>query len=186
AQIWAQTLAIPQDRVTLAADFFQSGGHSLKATVLMTTIQQQLNVKVPLVEIFKTPTIDGLARFIKENTTFTQEHITPEPVEQKEYYPLSPAQKRLYILQQMNLESVIYNMPEIIALPKQAGKEKLEHTFRQLIHRHESLRTSFHLAAGTPVQQVHGYRDISFFIDYYGAGPGSGQSDQKGASTETL
>ncbi|MCP4150846.1 MAG: hypothetical protein GY757_24075, partial [bacterium] len=40
------------------------GGHSLKGTVLLTRISQELNVDLPLAEVFKTPTIEGLANII--------------------------------------------------------------------------------------------------------------------------
>ncbi|MCP4217401.1 MAG: non-ribosomal peptide synthetase, partial [bacterium] len=87
------------------------------------------------------------------------------PVEKKEYYPLSSAQKRMYILQQMEMNSTIYNMPQTIPLPQELDADKLEKTFRQLIRRHESLRTSFHMVNEKPVQRVHD--NVDFAIDHF-------------------
>ncbi|MCS4483579.1 phosphopantetheine-binding protein, partial [Clostridium botulinum] len=38
-------------------NFFDLGGHSLKATILMSKIHKELNREVPLKELFKSPTI---------------------------------------------------------------------------------------------------------------------------------
>lgn len=74
--------------------------------------------------------------------------------EQKEYYRLSSAQKRLYLLQQMDLESIVYNMPYVISLDKDTDKAKIEEVFRKLISRHESFRTSFELIGEDPIQKI--------------------------------
>ena len=85
------------------------------------------------------------------------------PVEEKEYYALSSAQKRMYILQQMDLNSTAYNMPQIIPLPGEIDIDKLEESFKKLINRHESLRTSFHMIGDQPVQRIH--EDVEFEIE---------------------
>ncbi|MCP5054984.1 MAG: AMP-binding protein, partial [bacterium] len=67
--------------------------------------------------------------------------------------------KRLYILWQMEPDGLVYNMPQFIVL--EGGQEsepdtgKLEDAFKQLIQRHESLRTSFHMIDDQPVQIIH-------------------------------
>ncbi|MCP5106334.1 MAG: hypothetical protein GY950_23315, partial [bacterium] len=101
AVLWSEVLGIPVDSVGITADFFRSGGHSLTATMLTAKIHKVFDVKVPLTEIFQRPTIRELAQYIGESV---RERFTGlEAVEKREYYPLSFAQKRLYILQQMEL-----------------------------------------------------------------------------------
>ncbi|MDQ1350780.1 MAG: hypothetical protein QG657_1082, partial [Acidobacteriota bacterium] len=78
-----------------------------------------------------------------------------EPVEKKDYYVLSPAQKRLFILQQMESETTSYNMPMVIPLTKGFNRQQLETALKALIDRHESLRTSFTVIEDEPVQRVH-------------------------------
>ena len=73
----------------------------------------------------------------------------------KDYYPLSSAQKRLYILQEMDPDNVVYNVPTKISLGEDAELDRIENTFRTLINRHESFRTSFYMIDGEPVQKVH-------------------------------
>ncbi|MCP4214638.1 MAG: AMP-binding protein, partial [bacterium] len=99
-RIWEALLTTPgQSPITIGIDdnFFQLGGHSLKATVLISRLHKETEVVVPLAEVFKTPTIRGLAQFITHSLKNT--FVSIEPVEKKEYYPLSSAQKRMYILQ---------------------------------------------------------------------------------------
>ncbi|HLP62676.1 MAG TPA: condensation domain-containing protein, partial [Candidatus Deferrimicrobium sp.] len=164
ATIWSEVLGIETDKIGIDADFFALGGHSLKATIMAARIHKQWNVKIPLVEIFKTPTIREMARQI---TAAAHElYAAVEPVEKKDYYPLSSAQKRLYILQNMENRATGYNMPLILLLETEHGgmpEELLEKVFKQLIQRHESLRTSFIMMDEEPAQRVHD--DVEFEID---------------------
>ncbi|MCP4213107.1 MAG: AMP-binding protein, partial [bacterium] len=153
--IWAGILGREEETMGIDADFFEIGGHSPKATLLTARIHKELDVKVPLVEIFENPTIRGISRYIEK--TGKEEFLSIKPVEKKEYYPLSTAQKRMYILQQMNPQSTAYNMPEIIPLNGEPDREELENCINKLIRRHESFRTSFHVHREEPVQRVHDY-----------------------------
>ncbi|MCP4153928.1 MAG: hypothetical protein GY757_39745, partial [bacterium] len=113
-KIWADILGTQKKEIGIDDNFFDIGGHSLKATVMASKIHKEFNVKLPLPEIFKKSTIRTLAETIKE---FTRDnYVAIEPTEKKEYYILSSAQKRLFILQQMELESTAYNMPLTIPL----------------------------------------------------------------------
>ncbi|MCP4157035.1 MAG: non-ribosomal peptide synthetase, partial [bacterium] len=133
-------------------NFFQLGGHSLSAVLMVSRIYKTFNVRLPLAEVFRKPTIRGLAQYIKKAAG--NKYQAMEPVEKKDYYHLSAAQKRLYVLQQIDLENTVYNMPETIPLQEGADITRLETTFKKLIKRHESLRTSFHMVAGGPVQRI--------------------------------
>jgi tyrocidine synthetase-3 len=160
--IWSQVLGIEREKISINSNFFELGGHSLKATVLISRIHKELNVKIPMTEFFVYPTISALSGYIKEAARDRYSSI--EPVEEKEYYVLSSAQKRLYILQQMDLDSTAYNIPERIPLAGNLYIEKLQEAFSKLIERHASLRTSFHLVNDCPVQRVH--REVEFEIEY--------------------
>jgi acyl carrier protein len=67
-EIWCEVLGIDPLKVSRSIgiddNFFDLGGHSLKATALVSTLHEKLNIKIPLVEIFKTPTIRGIAAVI--------------------------------------------------------------------------------------------------------------------------
>ncbi|UCH98461.1 MAG: amino acid adenylation domain-containing protein, partial [Candidatus Aminicenantes bacterium] len=152
-KIWSDILSIDETELSIDVNFFEVGGHSLKATVLANKIHKNFNAKVSLESIFRFPTLRGLGEYLKKAERDDFNAI--EVVEQKEYYGLSSAQKRLYVLQQMDKESTGYNVPMIKVLEGIIRMDRLESTFEKLIQRHESLRTSFELLENEPVQKVH-------------------------------
>ncbi len=163
AKLWSEVLEIEEDHIGIDADFFESGGYSWKATLLISRIHQVLNVRLPLSEFFRNPTIRALSAYI--DAAAKDRYVAIQPVERKDYYPLSSAQKRLYILQQMEPDSVAYNMPQFLPLPGEVDQQKMAATFRKLIARHESLRTSFLIVGDEPVQRVH--HTVDFAVEYY-------------------
>jgi amino acid adenylation domain-containing protein len=152
--IWAEVLGIEKDKISIDANFFDLGGHSLKATMMVSKIRKLLNVQVPLVEVFETPGIKGISQYIaglKEDP-----FISLEPVEKKEYYPLCSAQKRMYILNLLEgKDAVTYNISNMLQINGKLDIPGLEKAFKKLIHRHEALRTSFAMIEDNPVQIVH-------------------------------
>ncbi len=191
AELWCEVLAVGGDtnlRVGMGDNFFDLGGHSLKATVLAAKIHKELGVEVPLDQIFKTPTIGGLAEYIEGRDKGRGGWEDIEPVQTMPHYPLSPAQKRLYLLHRMNPGGTVYNMPQTIPLADAPEVGKLEEIFLRLIGRHESLRTSFEMVEEKPVQRVH--EEIRFKIEEYEAGSfltknaSTENASTKNASTE--
>ncbi|MCP4148778.1 MAG: AMP-binding protein, partial [bacterium] len=184
AEIWAGILGIPREEIGIDDNFFEIGGHSLRATVMVSKIHKEFNVKLSLAEIFKTPLIRTLADKIEG--LGESKFDTLVPIEKKEYYPLSSAQKRMYILQQMDLNSTAYNMPLILPMGKEIETIRLEATIRGLIDRHESLRTTFEYLGEEPVQRIHDRIDfdIAYFDDPQKAAPTIQTPDAKtGADT---
>jgi amino acid adenylation domain-containing protein len=164
SQIWADVLNINKDLIGINSDFFELGGHSLKASYLVSRIHKELDINVPLMEMFKRPTIRELSRLIEE---FGEEKYAPvKAAEQKEYYVLSSAQKRLYVIQEMDRENTIYNVPIVETLDIDIDKDTFENTLKKLLARHESLRTSFELVHDVPVQRVHDVNSLDFSIDH--------------------
>ncbi|MCP5105825.1 MAG: AMP-binding protein, partial [bacterium] len=154
AAIWAKTLKV--ENIGINSDFFDLGGSSLKAIGMISRVHRQMNVKLPLTEVFRVPTIRALARLIEDSAG--DDYAAIEPAPQMDYYPLSSAQKRLYILQQLEPELTVYNMPMVFTMFTDGGEpdiERLERTFKKLIQRHECLRTSFIMHDGHPVQRIH-------------------------------
>jgi amino acid adenylation domain-containing protein len=162
AEIWGEVLQVDKERIGIDANFFEFGGHSLRATVLVSRLHKEFNVKVPLTEVFKTPTIRELAGYLKRSAQDKYSSIEPAPG--KDYYALSPAQKRLYVLQQMDLESIGYNVPGIVEFEEKPDKERLENALEELVRRHESLRTSFVVIDDEPVQEINDVRELELGI----------------------
>jgi len=161
AALWADVLSVEQSAISADINFFELGGHSLKATILISRIHKELNVKMNLGDIFQHPTIRELASRIKESKG--TRHLSIKPVEDREYYHVSSAQHRLYVIYQMDPESCGYNMPTFLPLHGGVDIETFEKTFKELIERHESLRTSFYMLDEEPVQRIH--KRIDFKIE---------------------
>jgi amino acid adenylation domain-containing protein len=164
--IWAGVLELPEESIGIDANYFRLGGHSLSAVRLLSRIHQQFQVKIPLAEFFRIPHIRGLSDYMAN----TAGHgFTPvEPVEKMDYYPLSSAQSRIFILQTMDPKGTGYNTPMVVELTGPLESGKLERVLKMLIARHQSFRTSFHMLEDRPIQLVH--EDVEFAIQYRDAG----------------
>jgi non-ribosomal peptide synthetase component F/acyl carrier protein len=163
--IWSNLLHIEESAIGIDADFFEFGGHSLKAMVLLSKIDKEFKVKVPLIEVFKQPTIRELARYIKESNDKEGKFTFIEPTEKREYYSLSSAQRGIFTIQQMAPKSTAYNSTFVMMFIGELDRERLEKVFCELIRRHECLRTSFEWVGDEPMQRIHetGELDIKYY-----------------------
>ncbi|MGQ3480236.1 amino acid adenylation domain-containing protein [Paenibacillus sp. TY11] len=151
ASIWKEVLEL--ERIGMKDNFFEAGGHSLRATHVISLIHKELHKNVQLKDLFQHPTIEQLAQVIEALEQTTYESI---PVsENKPFYAISSAQKRMYILNQLDGAGISYNIPGALTLTGSLDHTALDNAFRQLIDRHETLRTSFETMNGEPVQRVH-------------------------------
>ncbi|MGG0120491.1 amino acid adenylation domain-containing protein [Bacillus paranthracis] len=156
AKIWSDVLGV--EKIGINDNFFEHGGHSLRATMLMFKIHKQLNKEVSLKELFKYPTIKELGLYIENSEEKMYSKI--EKIEEKEYYEASSAQKRMYMLQQFDKDSTAYNMPVIFELEGKVDKNKIEETFKKLTRRHEALRTYFEVFNGEIIQKLQEYHEL--------------------------
>jgi len=166
AKTWQAFFGIP--RIGITDDFFELGGDSLKATALAAKIHKELDVPLPLTELFNSPTIKGLARFIDKSRQ--EKFLAFEIAEEKDFYPLSSAQKRLFLLQHIGFKNTAYNLPSIFILEGEPNPAKLRDTFNRLIQRHAVLRTSFHIINAEPAQVIH--PGIDFNLEFIELTPG--------------
>ncbi|MVO98614.1 non-ribosomal peptide synthetase [Paenibacillus lutrae] len=83
---------------------------------------------------------------------------------EQEYYPLSSAQKRVYILQHFEGGSESYNTPAALLLEGRLDRDLLQRAFQGIVERHESLRTSFHMKDGAIVQKIQ--KEVHFGMEF--------------------
>jgi iturin family lipopeptide synthetase A len=162
ADIWQRFFGI--EKIGVLDDLFDLGGDSLKAINIIAIIQKELKVTIPIKQFFDHSTIEGVAKHIV--SAGKGEFISIKPAEEKEYYILSSAQKRLYILQEIDKDSIAYNSPQVVRLEGALEGEQLRQAVGKLIHRHESLRTSIRMVESEPVQKVHQIADIRLPFQY--------------------
>ncbi len=82
--------------------------------------------------------------------------------QQKYSHPLSCGQQSLWFLHQNTPESAAYNVAFTARICSQVDATTLRHVFQTLINRHPSLRSTFSLQEGQPIQTVHGYQEVYF------------------------
>ncbi len=63
--IWADVLGIEESRISIDADFFDMGGHSLKIAIMAGKIHKKFDIAISLADIFKIPTVRGISSLIK-------------------------------------------------------------------------------------------------------------------------
>jgi len=85
-------------------------------------------------------------------------------VEEKEYYPLSAAQMRMFFLSRLDSDSTAYNLTQALKINGEFDIDNLKEVLKQLVARHEAFRTSFEIIEGKPVQKIHD--KVDFKVDY--------------------
>ncbi len=161
--IWKDVLDLT--RVSRDCDFFEVGGHSLNATLLVSRVNKEFEVKFPLREVFKRRTLKEMVRYIKEAEIKAYSAIAK--IEDREFYPVSAAQKRVYTLTRFDKGGIAYNAPIVMEMKGTPDITTFEEAFNGLIRLHESLRTSFYLQGGEIVQKIH--QDVDFTLEYLAA-----------------
>ncbi len=151
AGIWGEVLGI--ERVGIHESFFALGGHSLLATQVVSRIRSVLGAELPLRQLFESPTIANLARVLQSSGNAVQAPpILPVPRDHD--LPLSFAQQRLWLVDQIEPGNLAYNMPLALRLTGEVDPGLLERIFSEIVRRHEALRTTFASRDGWPVQVI--------------------------------
>ncbi|MBB5647627.1 non-ribosomal peptide synthetase/type I polyketide synthase [Pedobacter cryoconitis] len=153
--------------ITYADDFFELGGDSLKALVMIGRIHRLFGIEISITEFFNCSSVRLLSENIKnkinqnEGTAIQYQGLKAAAVQ--EYYTLSSVQQRLYFQYKFDQNSLSYNLPYCFVMEGEVDYSKLNYAFTQIIERHESLRTRFVEIEGTPFQQI--IADPAFTIE---------------------
>jgi amino acid adenylation domain-containing protein len=159
AEIWQELVGAT--KVSRSDNFFELGGHSLKASQAVARIRQRLGRSLNLKDFFSAPTLAALAELVDARDTAAGDYIDPAPVpaDPDAGYPLSFAQRRLWLLQTSRPDQMHYNMVGGFVLEGGIEADALARAFAALVARHEVLRTRFALRRGEPRQIVDAASD---------------------------
>ncbi len=102
--------------------------------------------------------------YLKTKSTGGNFYSPISKVEEREYYPLSAAQMRMFLLSRLDSDSTAYNLTQALKINGEFNIDRLTEVITQLVHRHEALRTSFDIVEGEPVQKIH--NSVDFKVDY--------------------
>jgi amino acid adenylation domain-containing protein len=150
AEIWCQVLG--REEIGIHDDFFELGGHSLLATRIVSQVRDAFEIDLPLRVAFEATTIAALAAVIGNQDRRQAPPIVPTPRDQA--LPLSFAQRRLWFLNQLAPGHAFYNVPIAVRLTGPLNVAALTRAFREIVRRHETLRTSFTAIDGSAMQLV--------------------------------
>ncbi|PRS13395.1 non-ribosomal peptide synthetase [Bacillus pumilus] len=152
AAIWEDILDV--DRVYKEDQFFDLGGHSLKATQTISRINHEFSIKAPLKILFESKHLAHLAQMVDDikEAPAVQEANIPK-LEKRTSYELSHAQKRIWFLSTLE-KSHHYNILGAWKLTGQLHIQALTKAIGLLTKRHEALRATFQSLGGKPVQLI--------------------------------
>ncbi|MEU0481695.1 amino acid adenylation domain-containing protein, partial [Streptosporangium sp. NPDC006013] len=165
AAVWEEVLGITP--IGDHDDFFELGGHSLLATQLVARLRSVLGAEVPIEAVFEHPTVARLAAALPQSGTVTGERpegasgepLGKAPVEAPGEpddgpLPLSFAQRRIWFMDQMHPDQSAYTIAMTLELEGELDERALRAAVQEIVHRHETLRTTFPAPDGEPVQMV--------------------------------
>ncbi|WP_026061893.1 non-ribosomal peptide synthetase, partial [Rhodococcus rhodochrous] len=151
ASVFADVLGL--DRVGLDDDFFALGGNSLIATQAVSRIGESLGGRVALRAIFEASTVEALAAAVEADSSGAAR--TPLVAGRRpERVPLSLAQQRMWFLNRFDPESAVNNIPVAVHLSGALDVSALGTALRDVVARHESLRTVYPDVDGYGYQKV--------------------------------
>ncbi|AYF77083.1 amino acid adenylation domain-containing protein [Nocardia yunnanensis] len=130
------------ERVGADDDFFELGGNSLIATRAVSRINEALEAGVSVRELFETATVSGLAARIVPGTAAGSRPALVA-AERPARVPLSLAQQRMWVLNQLDPESPAYNIPMVLRLTGALDIAALTQAAEDVLTRHEVLRTRY-------------------------------------------
>ncbi|WP_395705350.1 amino acid adenylation domain-containing protein [Rhodococcus ruber] len=151
ASVFGEVLGV--ERVGLDDDFFALGGNSLVATRVAARLGQALDAQVPVRMLFEAPDVAGLAARLESHAgEGARAALVARP--RPERVPLSLAQQRMWFLNRFEPESTAYNIPVALRLSGALDVGVLAAAVRDVVARHEVLRTVYPEVDGVGYQQV--------------------------------
>jgi amino acid adenylation domain-containing protein len=163
SEIWRDVLGL--DQVGIHDNFFSLGGHSLKVIRVSGQINKKFGVKLSLRDLFQYCTISSQSDLVRGGKRESYQAVVH--IEDSLDYELSHAQKRLWILDQLESSQVAYNMHSSYELEGVLDVDALEWSLKEVMLRHESLRTIITTDSGGPRQRVVNMEDTHWSIEYH-------------------
>ncbi|MFE0020273.1 non-ribosomal peptide synthase/polyketide synthase [Amycolatopsis sp. NPDC059021] len=139
------------ERVGVEDDFFDLGGHSLLATRLISRARTELDAELAIKDLFEAPTPALLAERAGAGAPPRSAVVA---VSRPERVPLSAAQQRLWLVEQLDQNAAAYTYPLVVRVRGALDTGALRAAFADVLERHEVLRTVFTDVGGTPYQCI--------------------------------
>ncbi|WP_238421474.1 non-ribosomal peptide synthetase [Gordonia sp. 'Campus'] len=160
-------------------DFFAAGGTSLSAARLVATLAG-MGHRITVADVFEQPTVEGLAARVRpavdpSGATVPTLASTPDDTQIPVELPLTPEQMDLWLRWRTQPEFTGYLMP--FAMPVDAPVHDIRRALREIVTRHDALRTGFPMRGAQPVQHrwdvdaVGAHLDAELAVEVYVSTP---------------
>ncbi|WP_018157652.1 non-ribosomal peptide synthetase [Demetria terragena] len=151
-----KVLSLPTETpIGVDDDFFRLGGHSLLATRLVARINAACGVRATLRDVFDHPTVSGLADLVDglrdaapDESDQALSSVRPEQI------PASSGQRSLWFAEQLGGPGGRYVIPTVARLSGPLNVAALDYAVRDVVERHEPLRTRLRSVGDSLVQDI--------------------------------
>ncbi|SNT51347.1 non-ribosomal peptide synthetase, partial [Rhodococcoides kyotonense] len=155
ASVFADVLGV--DQVGLDDDFFELGGNSLLATQVAARIGAAVDARVPVRVLFDASSVEAVASRVVVGTDARTPLVARE---RPTHVPLSLAQQRMWFLNRLDPDSAVDNIPIAVRVQGELNVAALESAVRDVVARHEVLRTVYPEVDGVGHQDVRTVADV--------------------------
>lgn len=134
------------ETVGFAEDLTVAGCSSLHLIRLVSRIRDAFSVNIPLRDLFNSPTIATLTRLVLEldrgePPEASSGRIVLRRAEDRRRFPISAFQESLWILNEMDPNSIAYNTQDALSVRGPLNLDILRASIQDMVERHEILRT---------------------------------------------
>jgi amino acid adenylation domain-containing protein/thioester reductase-like protein len=161
----ARVLGLDPSRLDVHQPFDTLGLDSLMAIELKNSVESGLGVALPIVTLLQGPTLAQLTGqvldLLAEPMASSVDSVALVPVTGNEH-PLSYGQQALWFLHQLTPEDFSFNVAGAVRVLDDIDASALRQAFQELVNRHASLRTTFSVSDGQPVQRIQEYMAAPF------------------------
>ncbi|KUI46790.1 non-ribosomal peptide synthetase [Mycobacterium sp. GA-1199] len=165
ADLFAELLE--RDRIGADDSFFDLGGHSLLATKLVAGVRSAFNVDIGVREVFELGTVAALAHRI-DSASVDGGPARPKLVPVPHDGPLlmSASQLRMWFQYRIDGPSPVNNIPFAARISGPCDTDAFVAAVRDVVARHEVLRTTYREIDGAPYQIVNDDLEVAVRRDH--------------------
>ena len=153
---WNKLLGIDIKEENKTLSFFESGGHSLMATQLISIIDKKLKIVIGLSEIYENETYQEMIMLIQRKNKNHKKIIKSE---KKLYYDLSCAQRLIWLDNNL-FKNSSYNLHQAFSIKGKFNIEKARLAIKMLVDKNEMLRANFLTIDNGPKMFVNDVSEI--------------------------
>ncbi|MCO1579141.1 amino acid adenylation domain-containing protein [Crossiella sp. SN42] len=186
ASVWSEVLGYPE--FAGSESFFALGGDSVSSLKIIQRLNAEFDLEIPAPLLLRKPVFDDFADAVAGEFGLSDEPVRGRPDrgsdgtgtedDATEYeLPLTASQRGMLFSGGLDGDSVAYNITGLTIGEGTLDVARLEAGLHCLVSRHDSLRATFHLVDGEPVQRIHAEVEVAVERLHLDA-PGPGESHE--------